>query len=130
MSHLASHGDNFRAVDAATAAWALAQHFALTQIQPAPRETTIPEPVHRVPRRVAEVLRAVMIEHRITAQNFLHGPATKRNYRARQAAYKALRAMPWGDGVPSYSQIARWCNRHPSSVHHYFENVAPFEVRA
>lgn len=130
MSQLRLAGDNFRPVDAATANWALKQHFAVAQLWSPPGPTVLPEPEHRVPSRVAEILHAVIAEHGITAQAFLRGQTTKPVYRARQAAYKALRAMPWGDGVPSYSQIARWCNRHPSSVHHYFENVAPFEVRA
>jgi hypothetical protein len=120
-------GDNFRAVSPETAAWALQQHFAASRLSLEAPEPSIPEQVHRVPSRVAEVIRAVLVEHRITAQDFLRGPATKRTYQARQAAYRALREMRWGGSSPSYSQIARWCNRHPSSVHHYFEHVAPFE---
>lgn len=130
MSQLRLNGDNFRAVDQATAAWAMKQHFALMELQPAPLPSAPLPPQHKVPSRVAQVLRAVIAEYGITPEAFLRGQATKRVYRARQAAYKALRAMPWGDGVPSYSQIAAWCCRHPSSVHHYFQNVAPLEASA
>lgn len=128
MSHHVTSGDNFRAVDPATAAWALNQHFAVAELPMVLPPPPPPLP-HRVPSRVAQILRLVIATHGITTEEFLHGKQTKANYQARQAAYRALRSMQWGEGVPTYSQIARWCNRHPSSVHHYFEHVAPLEAK-
>lgn len=120
-------GDNFRAVDSETAAWAMKQHLQMVAVDIGLRK--MPTTTHTVPKRVAEVINRVLTEHGVSSEAFLNGNATKRVYRARQAAFKALRAMDWGGSAPSYSQIARWCNRHPSSVHHYFEHVAPLEAK-
>lgn len=131
MTTLSLHGDNFRPVDAKTAAWALAQHFAaralpLDSAGPKLSAADIKGPTlslrDRLPRVVRQIIDTELALQDVTWEQFAASTGnfgSRHVKRAVHAVYYAIRTQTtWGGQPPTESQIAHWLGRHPSSVHH------------